>query len=381
MQCSPVVFAVLYGNNVNRGYRLDIRQGEDMYAAIYRISSQILLTCTLLLIAACKTTEPPAPIIVQAPVVEPVKPPPPPPLFIAARPTADRMNEPLVRAAGNHAVLMTQITLIPTEDIRSPEHMNETMSGLSQVFSPSIGPALIGYGALIGAQSSEFVEGVIETARYEGIDSVVYQLYANPDYAANLPGASFASADIQNSWASDIANIDRSSEHIRSQSYSLQEKEQWKKKRADSRTERLEVIAQAKSLRFDPPQTTAQQIAEVGTIRADDIAGPLKRQQFWQTYGREELPQTDIFTSQYRGAMHRKALTLSALEILGVTGAESSEWIENYMTSPRLTQCVTTARLNTEQCIAAAHFKYEDAFCIAAHELKEISNCMSGSAL
>ena len=353
----------------------------------YRISAQALLACTLFLLAACKTTEPPAhtiveaPAIVQAPVVEPEKPTPPPPLFIEARPTSERINEPLVRAAGKHAVLMTHVNKIPTEDISSPEHMNETMDGLSQVFSPSLCPALIGYGALIGAQSSDFVEGVIETARYQGIDSVIYQLYVDPNYAASLPGALSASTDIQNSWASDIASIDRSSAYIKSQSYSLQKKEDWKKQRADSRVERLEAISKAKSLRFDPPPLTVQQIAEVGTIRADDVTGSTKRQQFWQAYGRKEQPQTEIFASQYKGVMHRKALTLSALEILGATGAESSEWIENYMTSPRLTQCITTARLNTEQCIAAVHYKYEDAFCIAAHELKEISNCMSGSAL
>ena len=37
-----------------------------------------------------------------------------------------------------------------------------------RVFSPSMGPALIGYGALIGAQSTDFVEGVLETARHQG---------------------------------------------------------------------------------------------------------------------------------------------------------------------------------------------------------------------
>jgi len=352
-----------------------------MYKKNDRISLPILFACTLLLVTACKTTEAPAPVIEQVAEIIPAPPPPPPPLFIDARPTAERINEPLVRAAGNHAVLMSHVNSIPTQDISSPEHMNKTMDGLSQVFSPSLGPALIGYGALIGAQSTEFVEGVIDTARHQGIDSVIYQLYVDPNYAASLPGALSASSDIQNSWASDIASIDRSGAHIKSQSYSMQKKEQWKKKRADSRTERLEIISRAKSIRFDPPRTTAQQIAEVGTIRAHDVSGPVKRQQFWQTYGRTDQPQTETFVSQYRGAMHRKALTLSALEILGATGAESSEWIENYMTSPRLTQCVTTARLNTEQCIAAVHFKYEDAFCIAAHELKEISNCLSGSAL
>ncbi len=362
-----------------------------MYQKVYQVTSQIARTTLCLsaavLFVACKTTEPalPAPVITgspsPAPIVEPTKPAPPPPLFIPARPTAERMGEALIRAAGNHAVLMSQINLIPTEEIRSPDHMNQTMDGLSQVYSPSLGPALIGYGALIGAQNSDFAEGVIETARYQGIDSVVYQLYMDPNYAASMPGAIFASADIQNAWASDIAAISRSGEHIKSQSYSLQKQAKWKKLKTDSRAKRLEAIGRAQSIRFKPPQHTAQQIAEVGTIRADDGAAAQKRQQFWRTYGRNSAPRSQTFQSQYNSPIHRKALTLSALEILGATSAESSKWIENYMTSPKLNQCVNTARLNTEQCIAAGHFKYEDAFCMAEHQLKEISNCLTSSVL
>jgi len=273
------------------------------------------------------------------------------------------------------------VNRIPTEEISSPEHMNKTMDGLTQVFSPSLGPALIGYGALIGAQNSKFVEGVLSTSKQQGIDSVIYQLYVDPNYAVKLPGALSATSDIQTYWTNDIASIERSSEHIKDQSYSMQEKEQWKKKRADSRAERLQVIGNATSTRFVAPDITTQQIAEVGTIRASDVSGFVKRQQFWQAYGHIEQPQTENSALSYIGIMQRKALTLSALEILGATGAESSEWIEKYMASPHLTQCINTARLNTEQCIAAVHFKYEDAFCIAAHELKEISTCMSGHAL
>jgi len=234
---------------------------------------------------------------------------------------------------------------------------------------------------LIGAQNTQFAEGVMETARYQGLDTVVYQLYVDPDYAASLPGAQEASGEIQNAWASDIAAIGRSAAHVKDQSYSLQKQPKWKKLRTDSRAERLEAVAQAQSARFEPPDATKRQIAQIGTIREADPDGPQKRQDFWQVFGHGAPPQTEIFASQYRGVMHRKALTLSALEILGATSSDSSEWIENYMTSPRLTQCVNTARLNTEQCIAAGHFKYEDAFCIAEHELKEISTCLTQNTL
>ncbi|PHS77475.1 MAG: hypothetical protein COB56_03395 [Robiginitomaculum sp.] len=354
-----------------------------MYAKKYRIILPTVFACSVSLMGACETAGQvaPTPAVEQVASIEHVQPTQPDPMVIPARPTAERMNESLVRAASNYAVLMNQINLIPEETIGSPKHMNQTMDGLIQVFSPSLGPALIGYGALIGAQSSDFVEGVLRTAKQRGVDSVIYQLYVNPNYAVSLPGALSATSDIQISWTNDIASIDRSSAHIKSQSYSMQKEAKWKKKRADSRTERLQVINKSQSLHFVAPEGTAQQIAEVGTIRAGDISGSAKRQQFWQAYGRAEQPKSENSTLNYIGVMQRKALTLSALEILGATGAESSEWIEDYMASPRLTQCVNTARLNTEQCIAAVHFKYEDAFCIAAHQLKEISNCMSGSAL
>ncbi|MCF6275188.1 MAG: hypothetical protein L3J05_05435 [Robiginitomaculum sp.] len=358
-----------------------------MYEPIYPIALRAFALATVLTLAACKTTEPPAPAPVleptpaPAPIVAPTKPAPPPPLFIPARPTAERIDEPLVRAAGNYAVLMNQVNLIAAASLRSSAHLNQTMDGLTQVYSPSLGPALLGYGALIGAQQPEFVEGVIETARSQGIDSVVYQLYVDPDYAASLSGAPYAAAQIQNAWASDIAAVSRASEHIKSQSYSLQKQKQWKKMRADSRSDRLEVLSRSKSTRFNPPHATTEKIAIIGTIRASDAGGDQKRQQFWQVYGRNSPPRTQTFRSQYKGEMHRKALTLSALEILGATSSESTQWIENYMTSPGLTQCVNTARLNTEQCIAAGHFKYEDAFCMAEHQLKEISNCLSASTL
>ncbi|MBL4854050.1 MAG: hypothetical protein JKY25_07390 [Robiginitomaculum sp.] len=354
-----------------------------MNTKLLRRSSQAFLLASGLVLAACTTAPPePQPVVTApAPVQETMPPPPPPPLYIPARPVDERMGEPLIRAAGNHAVLMGHIHKTTNGSINTPEHMNQTMDGLSQVFSPGIGPAFIGYGALIGAQNSQFAEGVIETARYQGLDTVVYQLYVDPDYAASLPGAELASGEIQNAWASDVASIGRSAARMKEQSYSLQKQSKWKKLRTDSRAERLEAVSRAQSVRFNPPTETTRQIAQTGTIREGDLDGPQKRQSFWQVFGHASPPQTETFSNQYKRGMHRKALTLSALEILGATGSDSSEWIENYMTSPRLTQCVNTARLNTEQCIAAGHFKYEDAFCIAEHELKEISDCLAQSTL
>ena len=350
------------------------------------LATSALIVVFSLPLTACETTAPaPQPIVVQeAPRPAPTiarKPAPPPPLIIPARTVTERMDEALVRAAGNHAVLMEHINQIPSETISSADHLNQTMDGLSQVFSPGLGPAMIGYGALIGAQNTEFTEALLETARYEGLDAVVYQLYADPNYVATLPNAELAASDIQNAWASDIAAIGNTGAHIKRQSYELQKQSAWKKLRTDDRTGRLAIMGQSRSIRYTPPANIRQSIAEIGTIRAFDTDAELRRRQFWQTYGRASQPQSQTFSSQYKGLMNKKALTLSALEILGATGAPSKDWIENYMTSPQLNQCTNTARLNVEQCLAAGHFKYEDAFCVAQHELTEISTCLTQGAL
>ncbi len=357
----------------------------DTILSRYRIRitpARAVILASLLVLTGCSTAPPQpqpettAPVVPVAVTTQAII-APPPPLHIPARPTQERMAEPLIRAAGNHAVLMGHVHQIAAEAIHSPEHMNQTMDALSRVFSPGIGPAFIGYGALIGAQNTAFVEGVIETARYQGLDSVIYQLYVDPGYAASLPGAQSALGEIQTAWSRDIAALERGFAHIKAQSYHLQTQPEWKKRRTDSRAERLEAVGQAKSLRFDPPAHTKQQIAQIGTIRQDDQDGPQKRRTFWQVFGYTPASTGQNFGGQGNSAMHHKAVTLAALEILGATGNDSKEWIENYMTSPRLAQCVNTARLNTEQCIAAGHFKYEDAFCIAEHELKEISVCLA----
>ena len=335
---------------------------------------------------SCATTTPPpqpAPIIAKAPPapVQRAIPAPPPPVVIPQRAVTVRMDESLVRAAGNHAVLMGHINQIPVSGIAAPADLNSLMDGAAQVYSPSLGPAMIGYGALVGTQNTNFVEGVLDAARYQGLDTIVYKLYADPNFAATLPGAQGAGADIQNAWASDIAEIGRSGSYVKQQSYELQKSGDWKTLRADDRTARLQVFEQAKSVRYTPPSAARQSLAEIGTIRAHDTDADMRRRQFWQVYGRSAQPQTQTYASQYASPMHRKALTLSALEILGATGTDSSLWIDNYMASPKLNRCVTTARLNAAQCIAAGHYKYEDAFCAAEHVLTDISNCLTQNLL
>lgn len=342
------------------------------------------ITFTIIM-SGCATPPPPPPpvvIVKEAPPVIVVEPTLPPPLNIPARPAQTRMNETLVEGAADHAVLMQAISTAYAYTLTTPEQLNNMMDALSQVYSPGFGPSLLGYGALIGAQNTDFVEGVLETARYQGIDTVIYQLYSDPTYASSFPGASFAAADIQNAWVSDIDLIKSAGARVKQQSYDAQTQPTWKKMLTDDRMERIYTISQSKTVRFTPPPPqTRLSIAETGTLRAFDTEASRKRLQFWQTYGRASAPQNFGNTAQINNPVNQKAVTLAALEILGASGEQSRTWIDGYSFESKLNQCTTIARLNVEQCLAAGHFKYEDAFCIAQHELTDISNCMTQSLL
>ena len=344
------------------------------------ISLTIGFSASLALVS-CETPPPPPPppVIVQAPAPIPQVqlPQEPPPLVVAVRPIEERVNDAIVRAAGNHADLMRAINQLAYSPITSPEGLNGSMDNAARVYSPGLAPSFIGFGGMIGAQNAEFVEGVRRTARYDGLDTVVYRLYQDANYAATLPGANSAGADIKAAWNSDIGTISSAASNVKQQSYDLQKQAGWKKLKTDDRKARIGAIKQATTLRFDPSYTTKLSLAEIGTIRPSDYDGPQRRQAFWQVYGRTSAPRTSSFVSQANGKMTRKALTLSALEILGATGPASKDWINGFMISPALNRCTVTARLNTEQCLAAGYFKYEDAFCVAEHELKEISTCLS----
>ncbi len=286
-----------------------------------------------------------------------------------------RVNEPLITGAANHASFVQQISYANTLPLSAPKDLDRTMEGLAQIYSPDLGANFIGYGALVGTLNADFVNGVRKTAYTKGLDVVIYRLYSNPNYASQIAGAKFASADIQNAWQSDINNINGAGVQIKKQSYSIQKQSQWKALAKKGRKKRLHVISSAKTQTYLAPLDTRQKLAAL-----DGDSTLVKHTKFWPLFGIAS-PKQQQLQPMTNKAMNHKALTLAALDILGASGGQSQDWVKSYMLTPRLNQCVNKARLNMEQCLAAGHFKYEDAFCVAQHELTEVGGCLQQSLL
>jgi len=71
------------------------------------------------------------------------------------------------------------------------------------------------------------------------------------------------------------------------------------------------------------------------------------------------------------------ALALGALMTPGV-GQDRPELLDRLLNDRAVHACMDWSRTQMEVCVAAGHFKYEDAFCIAQHQLTEIGGCIGG---
>lgn len=345
------------------------------------------LAAMALISAGCATPveapPPPAPIVQAPPPPAPViyTPPPAPVVTVYSPPKRsidERMKEVLVRDASYHGSTMQNVSSAAYNPIQTREDLDSHLDNLAGVFTPRLGAGLLSYGGLIAAQNSAFADSVIERATNEGADTVVYKLYSDPNYALSFNGSYDAASDIMAAWREDISAFDSAAAAVKSQSYELQKDPSWAKMRSGDRKARIAKFKAAQTYGVSLPQTSQRAIAAAGSVTSSDYDGQARSAAFWQAYGKTSKPVSYSSGGQI-SPNATKSLTLAALEILGSSGKNSSTWIANYTTDINLNQCLNWARLHTEQCLAAGHYKFEDAFCVAEHELKDISECLSKS--
>jgi len=349
------------------------------------ITRQILPLIGLTLwVSACATpAPPPPPVIIAAPpvqsapvIIAPAPPPPPQALTIPMRSTDQRMNEALVRSASSHAGFMRAVRRAGYGDVQTKDDLNAIMDDLTVAYSPLMGSGLTSYGALVAAQNTQFVDSVLDAAQAESIDQLVYQLYASPDYVTQFSGAYSAASDVASAWAEDKAALLNSAAQLKQKSYDLQKDPAWKKQRTDSRKDRIAALKASSTVIASIEQSAQRDIASAGAVSSRDFTGPQRSAAFWRAFGKTGVP---FGSSPEMSRRMKKALTLAALETLGATGTDSSAWIRNYATTPQLNQCTNWIRLHVEQCLAAGHYKYEDAYCIAEHQLSDTADCLPKS--
>ena len=243
----------------------------------------------------------------------------------------------------------------------------------------------VAYGALTAAQSPAFMQGVRDAAAYYGRDAVVWAITVDPYYARGLRGGAEATKLMLDSAAADAARIISVADRYQEMSYGLQ-RQRWANAVAPQQRERLQRVrslgTQGNALNLVAATTSPRLAVTPLSIQPQSDPTAFGGRRFWDAVsGGNDVVQVAAQVSyQWRAndtraeALDRMA-SIAALHALGAVEDHQSA-INALMNDPRSKDCLEMAQLQLYQCMSAAHFRYENAFCLGQHGLRDIGTCI-----
>ncbi|MCW5725718.1 MAG: hypothetical protein KIS81_12295 [Maricaulaceae bacterium] len=294
--------------------------------------------------------------------------------------------------AGQYAAYHRTLSGLRDAEIRSAADLDNAMDNLSAFFGEErLAQAWLSYAALIAEQHPEFVDEVRVLADYYGRDAAISGFLRDPAYASAFAGAQDAQTSVSAALAADADEIRALGERYRLAAYSLQS-QRWAGVRARDRQDRLTAI----TLAGEAPIPVSDEITGLRPVTMEPL-GPasLRYARNGETTGEDGfrfagatpvqtppalgLTVTVGETAELDRARIGRILSIAALRALENGEGGAGAGLEYLLSDPDARRCLTWARINLQQCVAAGHFKYEDSFCIAQHLLIDVSNCIEAA--
>jgi len=214
----------------------------------------------------------------------------------------------------------------------------------------------IAYGAIAALQDRAFVAGLQAYARDPAARrQMAFELLKDPAYARSLSGASAASALAVAAMGGEAQRLYDHGKAIKQSAYDVQ-KASWSRGEVAGRPERL---AEVKALSSAVMLGVAAE-----TQRLGDAARGIAPLSFTPADARFTTPAVT------------RALAIAALAALGEAGDANVDAVLGLTLEPNITGCMTSARLNLNQCLAVARPHYEDLFCTGQHAMMDTGRCL-----
>lgn len=281
----------------------------------------------------------------------------------------------LERRADTYAAFHSEVNEAGRRELTSVLALDETMDSLAAYYTDSrLVDAQIAYAALVASQHPEFIDSVRAIADYYGTGVTAASLMNDPVFVTGFMGADAASDNVVGALSTDNQQIDDVAGRYREAAYDLQG-QAWARARATDRRIRLEQI-ESGSVRLQSPF----RMPEGGNGRrlgaaSDLFAAPA-------TTPRPAAPSPELSLTVGEAQLQpdeRRVGRILAVAALQSIESGDMRAMDVLLADPGVERCIVTARLNLAQCVAAGHFKYEDAFCIAEHALEEVADCLTAS--
>ncbi|WOF73327.1 hypothetical protein QMT40_000957 [Parvibaculaceae bacterium PLY_AMNH_Bact1] len=256
-----------------------------------------------------------------------------------------------VPLTGVHAVAQPYVAFNSAVDdafksqLATPREVRRLLDGLRFSEPQTVAQSWLAHRGLIAAENPEFREGVRRALAQDGAISVMEQLSGRGSYARNLRGADAAVASV----LERVANDNYRMTVLKGRFLSTAQEFQTKRWGMIDRPENTEAVDFADA---GPGDSLTTRVAE--TLQNFSPISP---------------------AHAYASPLMERVLAYGALHIVATSLETDVSTAQMAPADRRTTSCLNWAKLNLNQCVAAAHFPSEEAWCTATHAIEDVRAC------
>ena len=253
---------------------------------------------------------------------------------------------------GAIALQYTQFQRAVTEAIGSslgtPREIRRLLDKLRFSEPQSVAQGWLAHRGLIAANDPAFADGVRRALAQQGPISVMEQLTGRGSFARNLPGANSAVAAVMSQIVLDNDRLSELRAHFLSAAHTFQ----------GNRWGMIEKPTSQQAVDFANVENLGAQ-----TTLTTHVASAL-----------EALAPISPALA-YAPPLMERVLAYGARHLIATSLETEIQAGDLAPPTQRSTSCLNWAKLNLNQCIAAAHFPSEEAWCTATHAIEDVRAC------
>jgi hypothetical protein len=310
------------------------------------------------------------------------------PAVEAEAPAAPVILEPLANSLQTYAAFQQNIDLVNGGSIQNAKDIERALDKAAAINRDQLTRGYIAYGALTAARNERFVAEVRKIAASYGKERVMKALANNYTYAGTIPGGAEATDYIVRAAATDSDRVKQAGERLKTRAREAQ-KLKWGTALSGPTGPRMSRI-KAAATEAPAAALSAEMNDKLKIVpgSGDPSANPVSfgGDSFWSALGGgaptatlTALPQakpiawtTSSGGSAIRGAM----LSLGAMYAIDAT-MDQPETTRALLNNNLTNSCLQRAQLQFYQCVASAHFNYENMACVGEAGLITVGNCFA----
>ncbi len=256
-----------------------------------------------------------------------------------------------VPLTGVHAVARHYIAFDSAVDdafksqLATPREVRRLLDGLRFNEPQMVAQSWLAHRGLIAAENPEFQEGVRLALARDGAVSVMQQLSGRGSFARNIHGADSAVSAVLERVANDNYRMTVLKGRFLETAQEFQTK-RW------GMIDREDRDASFDFANNEHEDSLGDRVAQ--TLRNFSPISP---------------------AHAYASPLMERVLAYGALHVIATSLETEVSTAEMAPADRRTTSCLNWAKLNLNQCVAAAHFPSEEAWCTATHAIDDVRAC------